>query len=294
MDFDGFVQTAWVEHGEHAQGVADRLRDSLAIVATPEQVAPYAALVAHVFGEHLGQWDAGIALLKALRDLPAGHASPLNLGTLARHEAALRCASGDTPPFDALPNDHRVAALASAASMLAGRAEWARAIGALEGALRGAVDGLPVDSPAHRALAVAGNNLAAAFEEKTERSAEQTRAMLMAARAGLQYWRIAGTWLEEERAEYRLARSCLQAGGASSAIASAQRCLAICEANQAPALERFFGHAVLALAQRTAGDATAFSATREQARGWFERVAADEKAWCEGELAELAPLDSQS
>ena len=75
-----------------------------------------------------------------------------------------------------------------------------------------AVAGLPPESPAIRALAVGGNNLAAALEAKTDRDPTETRGMIDAAEGGLKYWKQAGTWLEEERAEYRLARSLLQAG----------------------------------------------------------------------------------
>lgn len=287
MSFEEFVQAAWADHADQTEAVAQRLRDSLHHVSEADQVAPYAGLIAHVFGEHLGGWDAGITLLHALRDRPAGHASAQTLAVLARQEATLRHAAGDSPPFDGLDNDDRIAALASAASMLAGRADWARAIASFEQALTGAADGLAHSSPANRALAVAGNNLAAALEEKRDRNAEHIRAMLVAARAGLSYWRIAGGWLEEERAGYRLARSCLQASEPAAAVQAALNCLAVCDANDAPAFERFFGHAALALAQRAAGDVAAFETSRQAARHWLEQVPQDERAWCDADLAEL-------
>jgi hypothetical protein len=287
MGFDDFIDTAWTDHAARAADVASRLEEHTARVETVDQLAPYAALAAHVLGEHLGEWDRGIRLLHTLRALPACRGDATTLATLARHEAALRYASGDTPPFDALAPDEQLAALASAASMLAGRAEWARAIRALDDALEGAQAGLPAGSPAIRALAVAGNNIAAALEEKPERSVEQTRAMLRAAHTGLSHWRRAGTWLEEERAEYRLARSMLQAGDATGAAQAAQRCLDVCAANDAPAFERFFGAAALALALRALGQVAAFEAARGQARGWHAQIPADERSWCAGDLAEL-------
>ena len=63
--------------------------------------------------------------------------------------------------------------------------------------------------------AVAGNNLAATLEEKPDRDAFETEGMLTAAQGGLHHWKLAGGWMEEERAEYRLARSLLQAGDPS-------------------------------------------------------------------------------
>jgi hypothetical protein len=286
-DFDAFIDTGWTDHADHAADVAMRLEAQTARVETVDQVAPYAALATHVLGEHLGEWDRGIRLLHALRAMAACRGDAAALTTLARHEAALRYASGDTPPFDALAPDEQIAALASAASMLSGRAEWARAIRAFDDALRAAEAGLPAGSAAIRALAVAGNNIAAALEEKVDRSAEQTRAMLSAAHAGLAYWRRAGTWLEEARAEVRLARSMLQAGDTAGAAQAAQRCLDVCAANGAPVIERFFGAAALAMAQRALGQTAAFEASRTRAHEWYAQVPADEQSWCAGDMAEL-------
>ena len=202
----------------------------------------------------------------------------------------MRFAAGEAAALDALPLEARVSALAMAASALAARDELLRAIDALECALQLAKGGLPEGSSANRALAVAGNNLAAVLEGKPERDARQTAAMLVAAEAGLTYWKLAGTWLEEERAEYRLARSQLQAGQARDAAASAQRCIAVCRRNGAPAFEQFFGFAVLALAQRSAGDREASDANRAEAMRQLEGVSSEERQWCGAELAELSAM----
>ena len=112
--------------------------------------------------------------------------------------------------------------------------------------------------------------------------------MVAAAEAGLKYWKLAGTWLEEERAEYRLARSLLQAGEAHAARDAAQRCIDVCNKNHAPAFEGFFGQTALALAQRAAGDRAAFEAARDRAREFHAQVTDDERQWCAAALSELA------
>src|SRR6476661_10637811 len=111
--------------------------------------------------------------------------------------------------------------------------------------------------------------------------------MVAAAEGGLAFWKQAGTWLEEERAEYRLTRSLLKAGRAGDAIASAQRCVAVCVDNDAPAFERFFGHAVLALAHRAAGQGNVFATERDHALALLNQVPEGERAWCERERGEL-------
>jgi hypothetical protein len=287
MTFDTFLETAWTDHGDRPQEVAARLAASLAVIDAPDQIRPYAHLVTHVFGEHLGQWDGGIALLEALGGLPAVAGDPVVIGALARNIVTLRYAGGDDAVLASLGLEDRVAVLAAAASAFAGRREFKRAIATYVQALELAAPGLPAHSPANRALAAGGNNLAAALEEKDDRDPQEIAGMVAAAAGGLKYWKVAGTWLEEERAEFRLTRSLLKAGQASAAIQSASRCIEVCARNDSPSIEIFYGYAVLAIAHRAAGDAAAFATAREAALALHEKVPADEKKWCVAEIAEL-------
>lgn len=287
MTFDAFLEAAWNDHGDRPQEVADRLASSLAVVETPEHIPAFARLLTHVFGEHLGQWRRGIDLLDSMRRLPAFDASPATAGALTRCVATLGYAGGDSSTLMSLPAEDRVYVLATAASVFAARNEIKKGLAAYAEALQLADSGLPSGSPAIRALAVGGNNLAAALEEKKDRDSSETDGMIAAANGGLKYWKLAGTWLEEERAEYRLTRSLLRAGQPQAAVRSAMRCIGICKINNAPAFEQFFGYAVLALAQRDAGDTHSFEASRNDALALFEQVPHDERKWCEAEVNEL-------
>jgi len=288
MSFDAFVESAWNDHGDRPREVADRLANSLARIESPANVAPYVRLVVHVHGEHLGQWGAGIELLESMRSLDAWDGSPAVVGALTRGVATLQYAGGERAALDGLSAEDRIAVLATVASTFLGRDDSKRALVAFTEAAALAEAGLPDGSPAVRALAVGGNNLAAALETKADRDAAETRGMVAAAEAGLRYWTLAGTWLEEERAEYRLARSLLQAGDHAGAIRSALRCIEVCTKHQAPPFEQFFGHAVLALAQRAAGDREGFASSRQHALDCHELVDPNERVWCEPELKELA------
>lgn len=287
MVFDDFIKQGWNDHGDRAPEVAERLASSSGLIKTAADISAFAKLVTHVYGEHLGRWSDGIALLESLRGLPAWDAAPAAAGAVAGGIAVLRCASGDGAALEQLPVEDRISALATVASTFMGRHETGRALAAFSSALQLARPGLPPGSPAFRALAVGGNNLASALESKTDRDDAETKGMIAAAEAGLKYWKLAGTWLEEERAEYRLARSLLQAGDPAGAMAAARRCIEVCEKHQAPPFERFFGHAVLAIAQRAAGDAAGFAESRGRALQCHENVPQDEKPWCETELKEL-------
>jgi hypothetical protein len=287
MTFATFLETAWTDHGDRPQEIADRMAASLAVIDAPDQIRPFAHLVTHVFGEHLGQWDRGIALLESLRAMPAFDGDPATAAALSRNIATLCYAGGNESALAALTSDDRVAVLAAAAAAFAGRGEFKRAIESYAEGLALAAHGLPADSPANRALAIGGNNLAAALEEKDDRDAQESAGMVAAAKGALQYWKVAGTWLEEERAEFRLTRSLLKAGDATAALQSATRCIEVCARNEAPAIESFYGYVVLALAQRAAGDANGFASTRQAALALHEQVPAEERKWCLSEIAEL-------
>lgn len=288
MPFDAFLEAAWNDHGDRPREVADRLAASLDTITAPEHVAQYARIVTHVYGEHLGEWARGVGLLRSLRELPAFDRSPAAEGAVARGIGALRYAEGDARALEALSQDDRIAAIATAASAFAGLGEFKRALDAYAQALALADAGLPEGSPALRALAIGGNNLAAALEEKRDRDDAETQGMVAAAQSGLDYWKRAGTWFEEERAHWRLAKCLLAAGRPREAVASAVRCVEVCDRNEAPAFERFFGHAALAFAHREAGDAEAFGASRRHAFACYEQVPDGERTWCEADLKALA------
>lgn len=287
MSFDEFMQTAWSDHADRADEVAARLAASVHVVATASQIPRYAGLVTHVYGEHLGQWSGGVALHEALRGSPAFDGSPDARGAIDRGIAALNYCAGDTSSLLPLAADDRVSVLAVVSSAKLGRHDHAGALAAYDEALRGAQGGLPAGSPAVRSLAIGGNNLAAALEEKQDRDDAQTAGMLRAAAAGLKYWTLAGGWLEQERAYYRLTRCLLQAVQPAAAVASARRCLDVCTANKASDFENFFANAVLALALRAAGDATGYASSRAQALACYAKVPPDEQKWCAVELREL-------
>jgi len=76
MTVDTLLATAWDDHGDRPHDVAARLAGSLWMVDSPEQIPPFAHLLTHVLGEHLGQWQRGIGLLEALRACRPSMAAP--------------------------------------------------------------------------------------------------------------------------------------------------------------------------------------------------------------------------
>jgi hypothetical protein len=292
MDFDSFMGQAWSDHAEQPAAVAERIEaEGLAQLAQATDAGALtrlAHLAQHVHGGHLGQWQRGQRFQERLLALPA--AAGERAAPLRRYLASLALAAGEPGACAAMAPDERVTVAGLAASNLVDH-DALRAGALLQQAEDGvAALALPDKHPAVRALAVAGNTIAATLEEKPVRNAEERALMLQAAAAGLRCWSRAGTWLETERAEYRLSRSWCVAGDATAARQHAQACLGIVAANGNPPLEAFFGLEALALAEQAAGDASARAAAVAQAIETFPRIEESDRGWCQPTLDRLRAL----
>jgi hypothetical protein len=240
-----------------------------------------------VYGEHLGAWREGLAYLERLSAVASVAPGGASGAALRRCTASLALAAGidDARPGLSLSDRIRVGAMAAAS--LAER-DVARALELFEEALEQARSApLDASNPANRALAATGNNLAVALERKQLRSDGERALMVLAAQTARHYWAIAGTWLETERAEYRLAMTWLQAGDLAQAREHAQACLEIVEANGSVALEAFFGWEALGRVERAAGNRTGHAHALAMARPAFERINADDQGWCRESLTAL-------
>jgi hypothetical protein len=290
VDFKTFLAKAWQEHADDTRAVADRLGDALALIDSEAQIPELANLANHVFGAHLGAWHEGLGLLERLSSLPTFIADGPSGAALRRSTSSLLLAAQLEDTRAALSPSDCIRVGAMTAATLAER-DTKRAMSLFEEALaQMRVAQLPENDPANRALAVTGNNLASVLEEKATRTAAERELMILAAQTGRHYWEIAGTWLETERAEYRLAMTWLQAGDADRARHHAQACLTIVAANEGRALERFFGFEALALAEHKAGNPVALADAVAAARITFEQIDASDRTWCAETLEKLDAL----
>lgn len=288
MDIDQVIAQGWDEHANDAQAVATRLAGvDLAGLSEAKQVLALAHLAHHVHGSHLGQWSPGLAFQQRLAALPLVLADPASMLSLSIYIESLKLCAGDEAGVAQLgPAERiRVGAL-SAASLALFDAPRAKAL--LEQAVALADKaGLPDKDPATRALAINGNNLAAALEEQSTQTPGERELMLLAAQTARRFWALAGTWLETERAEYRLAMCWLKAGDAARARHHATLCLRLVTDNGAVALEQFFADEALALAARAAADSDASAQALSQAEQAFARLADEDKLWCRATLEKL-------
>ncbi|MEP7102950.1 MAG: hypothetical protein ABI781_20750 [Burkholderiales bacterium] len=288
MDFDTFIGKAWDDHVNVAREVADRLDQGVALVADEPQLNRLMHLGQHVYGEHLAAWHEGVAFLERLKTLPTFAPDGASGQQLRRYVAGLQLAADDGAVLDGLSASDRTRVAAIAASNLAAH-DTVRASRLLQEALDLAQrSGLPDGDPMNRSLAITSNTLAGALEEKVDRSADERALMILAAQTARHYWAIAGTWLETERAEYRLANTWLQAGDLARAREHAQACLEIVAANDGAALERLFGWEALGLVERAAGNTTGHAQALAHAREAFAELDESDKSWCAASIDKLA------
>ena len=289
MDFEDFVSEAWTDHADDSPAVATRLQgQALALVTEPAQVPRLAHLAHHVFGEHLGRWSEGLHFLQQLAALPACSSQADVAQGVRRHLASLQLAAGQADLRDQFDTSERIRITALAAGDLACH-DAQRAATLLEDALaQSDLAALPATDLSHRVLAVTGNGIAGTLEEKPERSELERSLMIRAAQVAGRHWELAGTWLEIERAEYRLACTWQQAGDLAQARQHAQNCLEIVQAHDNVPLEAFFGWEALGMVERAAGNTAGHAQAVRHAQAAFEALSADDQGWCRPSLDKLA------
>jgi RNase P/RNase MRP subunit POP5 len=283
MNFEQWMEQAWHEHGDNPQAVAEQLKLTSVLLLEPHHVAELARIVLHVYGEHLGDWGGAHAELALLQEHELCQSDVLAASAVRVSLAALALAQGEVPQGAKLSEEERVYALSAASAVCLGREELQNAADLLALSLKLAALLPQVQAGWQRPLAVAANNLACALGVLAQRSLQQDAQMLQAAQTARQYWALAGDWLEVERADYVLAKSCLRAGQLQQAAQHAAACLSLCREHQAPALELFFAHEIAALTVRALGYDAAFEAARQAALAAFDLLDAQDQSSCLGE-----------
>ena len=289
--------SAWLaqaqdRHVDDPRAVADGLRAWVPTLPADEDGAQALRLAEHVWLAHLGD-PAGLAALVAA--LPAawsdGAARPDAGPALARARIAwaLALLAGQDPPPLAQSACWR--ALQNLVLALAQQGRWAQAEACL--LADEAAAAACAASDAGRAYAASANNVAQDLQAGPRGDAARDHLMLVAAHLSQRAWAHAGTWLQQQRAEYRLALCHAVLGQGEAALAHARRCLAACQAGDgqqpADAVEHFFAFEALARAHHAANDAAGAAVAAGRMAALLPAI--DEadglRAWCEQAMHEL-------
>jgi hypothetical protein len=287
MNFETYINQAWADHATQSVKVAEGFASATKFVETNEQLAQMVNLVTHVMGEHLAKWNEGIELLGTLKANPKFEAGTETERAIHRSIEVMKIGGGQPPSLSGFSTSDQIRIMAVAGSALSERNAM-KAKELLTKSLELARTGLDQKDPANRGLAVTGNNLACALEQKSDRNQAETDLMILAAQTGRKYWELVGTWLEVSRAEYRLAMTFLQAQDLNRAFDHAQTCVELCQNNKAGEMDMFYCYEALALVEKARGNEIGFTKAVDQVKRYFDLLSAEDKSWCEKSLKKLA------
>jgi len=285
MIFNDYLNEAWEKHQDHAEEVFNEFPQFFSLCEKDDDVLSLGHLITHVCGEHLGRWKEGIALLESLlREKPIIDSSGIN-----RFKAILNLCADKNYSLIGFSDSDQSRILASCASALL-NVEIKRAGRYFKKADLIAKEKLDAKDPAIKGIAMTGNNLACALEEKENRNTEEDELMIFAARMGRTYWEKAGTWMHVERAEYRLAQTYLKANKPEVAKTHALNCLSIIEKNGDDPIELFFAHEVLCLCAEALNDQDSVEKHIHQMETCFARMNNDDQCWTRPTLDKIKAL----
>lgn len=296
LPWPSWLAQAQERHAQAPQAVAAELALQAASMPADAVGAELIALAEHVWLGHL----ADAAGLQAFVDhLPAElHHAEAITPVLQRLAWALACLAGQ-PATDpaALPDLLRWRALQNVVLAMAwqGRCEAASAL-----LLRD--EGLAAghgNAPAGRAFAASANNIASDLCDGPRGDAARDALMLTAAALSRRAWGHAGTGLQVERAEYRLALCHAAVGLGAAAVHHARQCLLLCQAEGGDPMELFFAYEATVRAQlviananaSTNTGAVAAAAARQQMQALLPGISEADglRAWCAATLQALPP-----
>lgn len=286
MTFEEYLNDAWASHPTNSAELLRGFEESFSLINSADEVNALGNLIAHVSGEHLGEWGKGIQLLESLRQNP----QVKDMSALNRFIAALSLGEDKNFSLESFSSSEKVRILSMTASALASQNEVARAGKYLEQAEEICQSLNDKKDPANRNLAIAGNNLACALEDKAFLTHAENNLMLHAAFVGRKFWELAGTWMEVERAEYRLAKVFLKADILDKAFAHAERCMEIIAENGNEALEVFFGLEAMALVEKARKNNLGYEEAVKGMKEAFEKINPDDQKWCKSTLEKIAGL----
>lgn len=273
--FKEYLANAWSTHETDSKKIADEFKLNFNLMDSEDDVMSMAALIVHVCGEHLGNWEQGIDLLKKLKN----NAPIKDKEQMKRYVAILNLGNNPNISIEEFSPSDQIRIYSGTSSALANLGGLKNAEKLFDKAAGLAVS-LTKEDPANKALAIAGNNIAGTLEEKTERKPHEVEFMIRAATTARKYWEIAGTWMEVERAEYRLSQSYLKAGEFSKSLEHAEKCLAIINENGDVALELFFAYEALTLANKASNNEIGLKSSIYGMEMAFDKLGDSDKSWC--------------
>jgi hypothetical protein len=253
------------DHDTDPAGTAVELRALVASGVSADEAPKFGWLINHVIGEKLDRWDEALALLRPICTDSAPAGAWRQLGVAAS-------LAGDVlTAWDAEARiDNAQAGIAIRLSVLERKMEKLHPRqGAL--ALRQCValiDPAAAVSPITAMLAASLNNVVSALMDHEAADVSEpvlSDALTKGAALSRKLWGLAGTWVNQERADYLVAMVSNKVGKFAAARDAANEALQVIEANGTEDIDRAFILLELARAERGLGFDAAYKTAKDRA-----------------------------
>jgi tetratricopeptide (TPR) repeat protein len=287
MSFNDYLNNAWSIHAADPKKVANEFKSNFNLMNSDDDVMAISRLIVHVCGEHLGNWQQGIELLRKLKN----NAPIKDKNEMNRLMAILDLGNNPNISIEKFSQSDKTIIYSTTAAALASLGGLKNAAVLYHKACEINIVEINAEDPANHALAIASNSIACKLEDKKERTQKETELMITAATMARKYWEIAGSWKEVERAEYRLSKTFIEAADLDLAKNHAEKCLEIVIQNKSEPLEVFFAYEALATIQKLKKSAMGFESALFQMKNAFDLLSVDDQNYCQKILETLsAPI----
>lgn len=237
MNITDLVARGWSYHETESARLAEELESTSTEGMSVAEVAQCLKLANHTIGEHLGDWSRARKYVQTVLQV---NASASKLSNIACHRYVADYMDEDhysaiQAEMDALSvTEHVLGTYIVLKSMLAsamvGSGQWDKGFDILNTLNQMASTSEVPNSTIH-SLAITNNNVANDFLAADSLRPSVRKALLDCANAALQFWKMCGTWVNEERALYLLSLAYARTGDFDQSLARAKAALRVIQSN---------------------------------------------------------------
>ena len=277
------LEDGWNHHDKESERLARQLEAAAEAGVDTNLLAPFLHLSTHTIGEHLGDWRRALRLGKRVLEgrtptYESANAWGRAYVTAVLADASIEAAALELSYLKAAASDLG-AALLDMRFMVIGALVGSKRVGDAGHLYRSALGLVDEISPSHlldRTIAAASNNLGWELYEMSSRSADEHSLMCLCAETSLKFWLKCGNWVNEERALYFRALVSNVTGSPQSALADADKALAVIHSQGERPLDAALLHLARASALAALGDKNGKSRAIADADAAASRLTAPE------------------
>lgn len=255
------LDNGWLYHDKESERLAHELEVAAESGVDPDILVPFLHLSTHTIGEHLGDWARALRLGKQVLDgrtptfeTAKGWARLQVVAVLA--DEPIEAADLELSYLKAIGGDLEAAVLDMRFMLIDALISSARLAEAMRlyGSAVPLIEQIDSSNFLDRTVASVSNNLGWELYETTSRSPDMDALMQLCAETSLTFWLKCGNWVNEERALHFRALVSNVTGDPESALADADRALAVIDSRGQRPLDTALLHLTRASALAAIGD----------------------------------------